>query len=72
MLVLGQTVVFLLLWWVQLGPPPSSLQAEGRSRVETMGPLSVTEDTALQGLGWGVSVTTHGTHDLLSHKGGSS
>lgn len=32
--------------------------------------VCVTEDTALQGLGGGVSVTTHGAHDLLSTKGG--
>ena len=32
--------------------------------------ICVPEDTALQGLGGGVSVPPHGAHDLLSTKGG--
>lgn len=50
-------------------PPPHCRQRVGA--VWDNGPcVCVTEDTGLQGLGGGVSFTTHGAHDLLSIKGG--
>lgn len=53
------------------GPIPLLYAGRGWEQYGDNGPcVCVTEDIALQGLDGGVSVTTHGAHDLLSTKGG--